>query len=282
MERDVSETSAEADFRNGHRYFAESDELMRFLLNYSLNDSEVPYYHPENAKLPYMVPTPKWVKPNRGLGAFPGGPGTAHCAERFPKHGILVLAHDYDSLQRYRRAIDHGYDGVQNMTFRDLCKMFKESTNDDFTLDDCFFTNRFMGVRKVVEDHEKEPENSQSGTNPSRKFKEYRKLCEAVLRKTLHLLKPSLVITVGEPASTTLKLGKQHWKLRGVDQVTMFGHETKLICLTHPGTQFYTRNVENVSYCDRAGNLQRGHKAQLALIRDAWDTYKQIKAATGR
>lgn len=275
----MSETLTEADFLNGHRsFFPESLELMRFLLDYS----EVPHYHPENAKLKYMVPTPMWVKPNLGLGVFPGGPGTSHNAERFPTRGILVMAHDYDSLQSYRRAILHGYNSVNDMTFRDLRKMFEQSTNGELDLRECFFTNRFMGVRKVVDDDEEEPKNSQSGENPSRRFKDYLAMCDAVLKKTLDFVKPSLVIAVGEPASTTLKHGRQHWKHRGVHQVTIFGHKTRLICLTHTGTGFYASNVKHVSYCDRAGNRHSGHNAQLALIHDAWETYKHIKAEISR
>lgn len=159
--------------------------------------------------------------------------------------------------------------------------MLKESTNGQFDFRECFFTNRYMGVRKVLLDENgQEPKGSQSGPNPGRKHKPYREMCLNILDRTLAAVKPSMIITLGAPAASTLGHGRKHWKKRGICDVVIRGHRAKLVCLTHTGVakSLYDRNVESVEYWAADGALYTGVEAEMALMRDAWVEYKRETA----
>jgi len=201
-----------------------------------------------------MVPLRTWVKPSEVVPMFPGGPGLH--GSRFPHQGIMIIMQDFDAEASYRRAVDHGYTASQDSTSVRAAEILKEA---GVNLSNCYFTNRFVGVRDA---------ETQYGANPgwrspksSKQHGPYVKMCNEMLGLQLKEQKPRLVLTYGAHVPRSLGFNNL-WSDKLVMKASVLGHVTTLAALVH--TSFRPSNVGKVKY----GGLM-GHKAEIKLIKDA-------------
>ena len=113
-----------------------------------MNRLDLPIILFENMKI--VEPYPEKVAPVpiilKRTAFFPGGLGLwdSNECERIPN--ILVLGQDFSTEKQYIEMLNEERSGLTGPTWRNLIKLFNEAT---IPLQDCFFSNVFMGLRKT-------------------------------------------------------------------------------------------------------------------------------------
>ena len=237
------------EYRNGHKRIPEVDRFMANLLGY--DDS---YYHAPDVERPRMVPMRKWVKPTGVTPIFPGGPGVQ--GSRFPHRGIMILMQDFDVESTYLRAVERGYTASEDKTTIGATELLREAGVD---LNDCYFTNRFVGVRDA---------ESQYGANPGwcspkspKQYKPYVTMSDEILKMQLFEQTPKLVLMYGTHVPRSLGF-ENLWSSKLLEGASILGHVATVAALVHPS--FRPINIGKVKYGDRVG-----HGAEITLVRDA-------------
>lgn len=222
---------------------------------------------------PSEYPTGVEPVPQRipGLAFFPGGAGLwAVEAERplppFPVGGVMVLGHDFHSRKGYDKSFGNGAESKSMPTWRNLVPVLEAG---GVSLESCFFTNFYMGLR--------------SGTKTTGKFPgagdpPFVAHCERFFLRQLDAQRPALIITLGVhvpkaisglseelgdwSAVTNLKELDARPVRSGVTFRGMPSYQTTIVALTHPSQRGL--NVRRRRYCGIAGA-----DAEVAMLRQA-------------
>ena len=152
-----------------------------------------------------------------GTAFFPGGCGL-HLEGRspdeaeFPIGGLMVLGHNYDSEIGFAKSLKNVGEAVGKGTWGSLLKMFGEAR---IPLDECFFTNAFMGLCK----------GSDNKSYRGRNDPNFRAACLNFLKAQIEFQRPRLILTLGvkvppllAAASEDLKAWNGHEKRRSCDR----------------------------------------------------------------
>jgi hypothetical protein len=125
-----------------------------------------------------------------GTSFFPGGSGLWDTSPDkptppLPVSGVMILGHDYDSERGYEKTFRGGEENLNGPTWRNLIALLKRAS---ISLDSCFFTNFFMGLRVG---------DSSTGPFPGLRDAAFVGRCQDFLLYQLDAQRPKLVLTLG-------------------------------------------------------------------------------------
>ena len=125
-----------------------------------------------------------------GVGFFPGGSGLwgaarDHALPAMPIGKVMVLGHNLDSETTFNTALDNDGENLKSATWRALAKTLPAA---GVPLEDCFFTNFFMGLVKG---------SISTGAFPGANDAEFVARCRAFFVEQLKALQPRVVIVLG-------------------------------------------------------------------------------------
>ncbi len=183
---------------------------------------------------------------------FPGGHGIWKEFESEIIPSIMVLGHDFSTESKFNEMIDGLSNDIDSPTWRNMIKLFDES---GICLEDCFFTNIFMGLRQT---------DSMVGTFPGFKDKSFVDRNIEFLKYQISLVKPRCIITLGKYsaemlASTTedLTVWRKWAALKSeniglIKDVSIAQHRCNCVAIEHPSMR--NSNVMRRKYKDFIGN----------------------------
>ena len=145
------------------------------------------------------------VKPEQQnpFGFFPGGRGTFAKGNIIKGKKVMVLGNDYDTLENFNKGEeDHNI----NPTWRGIKQLLEEL---GIALEDCFFTNAYLGLRK---------EGKQEGkrnTGAVSRNANYRNSCIDFLRTQIETVQPQIILALGkEPLKALACAYQEHSSLK--------------------------------------------------------------------
>jgi hypothetical protein len=217
-----------------------------------------------------VLPVP-W--PIIGTAFFPGGfglwnPNKQYPLPEFPVGKVMVVGHDFHSEVGYSESLSRGAESDNQPTWRNLRKLFSLA---GIALEDCFFTNIYMGLRAGAET---------TGVFPGASDPEFVSHCLTFMAKQLVEQRPRLIITLGVNvpavlASLSTELseiwGKAHRLSSLNDEAAVVspirfadipGYSTTAVALIHP-------SLRDASLRHRAYNGLIGNDAEIRMLRDA-------------
>jgi hypothetical protein len=134
-----------------------------------------------------VVPVPEC--PIKGTAFFPGGSGL-YLEDRgldtaeFPFGGMMVLGHNFDSESGFRNSVERTKEDVTQGTWKGLLRLLRKA---GVLLDQCFFTNAFMGLCQGTDNR----------TYRGRTDQGFRSACLSFLRRQIEFQEPSMIVTLG-------------------------------------------------------------------------------------
>jgi len=197
---------------------------------------------------------------------FPGGKGLwlENKSDIFPS--VLVLGQDFSTLKDYLEILSGDTNDLDCPTWRNLIKLFVQA---GINLDECFFSNVFMGLRRT---------ESNVGRFPGFKDKEFIKRNIEFLSFQVEVIKPKLIITLGKfsPAilgnlsSEDLLTWKTAKAFNDIEEPIKFNvkigsHQCNCVALVHPSMRHL--NIKQRHYKNYIGN-----DAELNMLKDAQKT----------
>ena len=205
-----------------------------------------------------------------GTSFFPGGDGLWKqdgAVNDLKVGGVMVVGHNFDNVSGFDYSLRMGAEPVTCPTWRNITKLLKES---DVRLEDCYFTNIYIGLMKS---------SSNVGTFPGSKSEAFKRQCLDLLEYQILLQQPSVILTLGAfvpPLFARLTNELNGWltapnlsKLDSANQQIIRGVNfcggsviSTVVALTHPALRHL--NVPKRFYCGLTGNA-----AEIALIRSA-------------
>lgn len=142
-----------------------------------------------------VSPFPEGVEdvcvPIEGTAFFPGGLGLwlpeNGTPVPFPSGQIMIVGQDFNSKRAYAEALQKGTEVGPNptATWRELLNVLRLS---GISLDRCFFTNLYMGLRT---------EKPETGRFPGARDKEFVARCINFFKRQLEVARPKLILTLG-------------------------------------------------------------------------------------
>lgn len=214
-----------------------------------------------------------------GVAFFPGGAGLwgARMGTRLPPMPmgkVMVVGHNFDSKVNYNLSRERGYERVNEGAWGELRRALQAW---DIRLEDCFFTNAYMGLKANVSPAT--GRNASSGPFPGARNHSFSYRCHAFLLKQIQTQQPRLVLTLGKevppvmaPLARELTAawvglanlqeidGRDKALVRDV-QFPGVAHRATVVALTHPANR--GPNVKRRRYHDL-----KGKDAESALVRD--------------
>ena len=216
-----------------------------------------------------VVPVPS---PIPGLAFFPGGYGlwgsvAGMPLPPFPLGGVMVLGHNFDSEEGYRKSLDEGSESTRCPTWRNLLKLLSEI---GIPLERCFFTNLYMGLIAG---------GDSTGDFPGATDPIFVTHCRQFLVRQLQAQRPSLLVTLGiqvPPVVGQLSPQLARWAagkgLRYLDAVgpvrtdvtfpEIENYMTTAVALTHPCLR--DAGVRHRRYLGA-----EGHQAEVRMLHNA-------------
>jgi len=207
-----------------------------------------------------------------GTSFFPGGYGlweseAGRGLPEFPVRGVMVLGHDFHSEEGYKASLQRGRERVTQPTWRNLIDVF---TRAAIPLDQCFFTNYYMGLRAGAET---------TGRFPGADDESFVHHCQAFLIDQLRTQRPRLLITLGVHVPlgiSFLSPGLSDWGAgNGIRHLDTVGpvrsgirftgikdFVTTVVALIHPSQRHASLHLR-----EYAGAV--GDEAELAMLRNA-------------
>jgi len=207
-----------------------------------------------------------------GTSFFPGGYGLWNPTGEmplaaFPIGGIMLLGHDFHSESGYRASLARGSESLTQPTWRSLLDVLRRAS---VPLEQCFFTNYYMGLREGTET---------TGPFPGATDRAFVTHCRAFLLDQLRTQRPRLVITLGvntpwgiAPLSKDLtewgrQRGLRHLDAagpvrRGVRFEGVSEFATTIVALTHP-------SMRHASVRHRRYGGMAGDAAEMSMLSDA-------------
>jgi uracil-DNA glycosylase len=220
---------------------------------------------------PGVVPVTQHIP---GTAFFPGGYGLwsgdqdNEVVSPFPFGRIMVLGHDFGSVESHRASFDRGHE-LDCATWRNMRSFFEEA---GINLSECFFTNFYMGLRKGSKNTGKFP----GATDP-----DFVDRCRAFLSKQIAFQKPRAILTLGTwvpsllaPLSPNLSPWSKAKTFHAIDNAgglipncRFDGVPTPIhvAALTHPSLR--GSNINRRQFGSKTGNA-----AELALVKKALKT----------
>ena len=132
-----------------------------------------------------------------GTAFFPGGLGLWMPDEippEIPTEQVLIVGQDFNSLAVHERAFESRSEVGTSITWKNLLKILDSS---NLAPDRCFFTNFYMGLRRV---------GPETGKFPGARDKGFASRCLKFFHRQLEILRPKLIITLGlEPLRALAK-----------------------------------------------------------------------------
>lgn len=212
--------------------------------------------------------------PLPGLGVFPGGHGVwgAEVGSPLPqlRHPtVMLVANDFFTLSGFKELQKRPVGENKSEVFwRQLQSLLGDA---EIPLDSCFFTNAIMGLRT---------DGPSTGKSPGFRHKEFRKQCATFLARQIEVIKPAVVLTLGEYApqvlaevAPVLVVLKPWPRFAAIDRsrsnlfadVQIRGSDVRVgavATLLHPS--FRHANVKR-----RCFGSFTGHKAEVELVKAA-------------
>jgi uracil-DNA glycosylase len=216
---------------------------------------------------PGIVPVKQLIA---GTAFFPGGNGlwsaqNDGCFADFPFGGIMILGHDFGTLDSQRKSLELGHER-ECSTWKNMMP-FLESAG--VSLSDCFFTNFYMGLRESTQITGKFP-----GANDSA----FVQRCQNFLSRQIQFQKPRAILMLGTwvpsllaPLSRELAPWLKAKSFSRIDQAGGLithcrflgvAHPVNVAALTHPS--FRGSNVHRRRYGSKTGDA-----AELAIVKKA-------------
>jgi hypothetical protein len=218
-------------------------------------------------KINMVEPYPNLVAPVISMinetAFFPGGQGLwlKNKSSSFPY--ILVLGQDFSTLKEYEKIRDNKSSDLNCPTWRNLILLFNKS---NVNLNDCFFSNVFMGLRET---------ESMVGKFPGFKDKKFVERNLEFLKFQIQTIRPKIIITLGIYAvnmiSRLSKVDLKSWNLgktfKSIDEYIKFevnfeSIQCTCIALVHPSMRHL--NIKNIRYNEYIGN-----DAEIQMLREA-------------
>ena len=229
-----------------------------------------------------VAPYPSGVKPVpkmlSGTAFFPGGSGlwlgysgswyTLSDRPDMPKEKVMILGHNFDSEvgYKYTESLKEQHE-LESHTWRNLRELLRET---DIQLEDCFFTNAFMGLIEGEGNTGEFPGVNDSG---------FVQRCRSFLDRQIEMQQPRLILTLGSwvpwfitPLSSGLAVWRGYESFRDLDvsgpvisDVRFKGTPEKpvtVVALMHPSQR--RRNIWRRRY-----RGLKGEAAELAMLKDA-------------
>ena len=194
-------------------------------------------------------------------------PRTMTAGRILPRSGVLILGHNFHDKANYCKTVQRGGEIDRNATWRALLPFLRSCGIDP---EACFYTNALMGLMDKA---------GATGAHRGHRVLAFRESCGQLLRATIDLQRPRLVLTLGRPATRFLGEvvdGLEAWARMssfprfdsgelwraGLDLPRVGHGRIAAVALVHP--------------CLRGSNLRhrtyKGRKegaAELAMTRDA-------------
>ena len=222
-----------------------------------------------------VVPYPPGVEavPEQILGTsfFPGGTGLwfgdSNVIPKMPIHGVMVLGHDFHSVDGYKWARQHVVENLNNPTWRNVRALLALA---EIPLQQCFFTNVYMGLRQG---------EATTGRFPGAASPAFVQRCRDFFLMQIRLQQPALVLALGShvpPFLATLAPQLSSWaspggfRQRDADRTSLqanvqFVDECQpcvVASVLHPSLR--PSNVRRRSWQGLVGN-----EAEVALVKEA-------------
>ncbi|MBP1920418.1 uracil-DNA glycosylase family protein [Youngiibacter multivorans] len=218
-----------------------------------------------------IEPYPDKVKPVAEMvnvtAFFPGGKGLwlEDNSNIFPD--ILVLGHDFSTVDYYNKMLETGQSEINSSTWRAMRKLFNDTDSD---LNRCFFSNVYMGLRDA---------DKMTGVFPGSRDKEFVKRNLEFLKTQISTMNPKVIITLGKPASINLSLLSaqliDEWSKgkalsnpnNGLKRNAIIdGLSYVCVALEHPSMR--NQNVKRRRYENEFG-VYTGNEAEIEMLKDA-------------
>jgi len=193
-----------------------------------------------------------------------------------PTEGVMVLGHDFHSLNAFKETLARGGEVVIGAdgepqshvpSWTNLLGMLKEF---GIPPERCFFTNAYMGLRDA---------NLATGKFPGARDATFVERCRTFLELQLRAQRPRLILTLGQwvpsflaPLAERLSDWKSLTSLNAIDRAGPVRHEVRfngndmapcsVVCLTHPS--FRPLNVKKREY-----GGSKGGDAEHKMVIDA-------------
>jgi uracil-DNA glycosylase len=223
-----------------------------------------------------VEPYPNMVQPVTKMvnitGFFPGGRGLwlEENSTKFPN--IMVLGQDFSSVKEYIRWAEKAVAEIQSPTWRNLIVLFKEVGID---LNECFFSNVFMGLRDT---------DKETGKFPGFKDRNFIKRNLEYLQYQIDIVSPDVIITLGKFAAELLsKLSEtdlEDWNNYKALRIPNIGLKTNVhfkghicSCVALEHTSMRNSNVKRRRYKNSKGEYQ-GNTAEVEMLKDALRLYR--------
>lgn len=133
-----------------------------------------------------VVPVPEQIC---GTNFFPGGTGLwcegSPTIPPLPLNGAMILGHDFHSVAGYQWALEHGPENLRSPTWLNMTAFLARVP---IALDQCFFTNAYMGLREG---------EAVTGRFPGADCPEFVASCRDFFIHQFQLLQPKLVLALG-------------------------------------------------------------------------------------
>lgn len=257
-----------------------ADRILTLLADFSVHPVDALFMGLDRMVAPYptgVVPVEGRIP---GTAFFPGGRGlwqpATDVVPPMPVGGVMVLGHDFHSEVAFRASLEQRTevpDAPRNgykmpATWIELRKLFAEA---GLPLENCFFTNAYMGLRKGSQNIGRFPGASDRG---------FVDRCRAFFLRQVDVQRPSVIVTLGVSVPRFIApLSEQlaHWKsarsMKTIDSSGPFTRDVRfvetgvscsVIALTHPSLR--GPNVGRRRY-----GRWSGHDAEVRMLREAVD-----------
>ena len=198
---------------------------------------------------------------------FPGGKGLwlEDSSNVYPD--VLVLGHDFSTVNYYTKMLESEQSEINSPTWRTMIKLFSDAELD---LNRCFFSNVYMGLRDA---------DKMTGEFPGSKDKDFVKRNLQFLKLQISTVKPKVIITLGKPASINLSLLSEQlineWSKgkalsspnNGLKRNVMIdGRSYVCVSFEHPSMR--NQNVKRRRYINECG-IYTGNEAEIVMLMDA-------------
>ena len=168
-----------------------------------------------------------------GTSFFPGGSGLwqgpsphGRLPEFFPEAPVMLLGHNFDSVQGHADSVRRGVERMRQGTWKHVLSYLDKAGG--IVPEQCFFTNVFVGLQPI------KAEGKMKGSEL------YERECRNFLAQQIKIVRPRLIATLGITAEEQLKIIRP---------------EVPCVALLHPGNLRFKKKQEHESILRQQGEL---------------------------